>query len=336
MLHSVVTLEEAIKSGVSRQRVYRKVERGEWRKLYPGVFLTQPDLMGEAMWKAELAAALCRAGAGSLVSHDAAAKLHGLEGVDGFPIDITTYGNTRASRIHRSYRVDAKPAEFDQLPTTSLIRTIFDLAALHDSIVVEQAVESALRGSKPFRPDIWNEKLLAELRLHVDRAERSRARFVLRSVLDRRSDTDRPTGSFPETVLVQMLRDMGLSAVRQATLVIVDPRRAYPERFFPDLALPEFRLLIEVDSMQAHSSQLALARDLRRQNKLMRGFRVLRFTAVEILENPERVAREIYSFIRTLTPSKPTWQIGGVQVSYSLNRFEVVDANRGQRGQRAS
>jgi very-short-patch-repair endonuclease len=293
MLHSVVTTDEAIANGTSRRQIYRRVERGEWRKLYPGVFLTRPDLTGDAKWKAELAAALRSAGVGSLVSHGAAARLHGLEGVHGFPVDVTTYGNRRTRQIHRSIRVDTNPTEFDRLPTTSVIRTIFDLAAIHDSNVVEQAIESALRGPKPYRPDIWNEKLLAELRLHALLAERSRARFVLRCALDRRTDTDRPTGSFPETVLFQVLREIGISAVRQATLVIVDPRREHLEQFFPDLALPEFRLLIEVDSMQAHSSQLALARDLRRQNKLMRGFRVLRFTAVEILENPERVAKEI-------------------------------------------
>ncbi len=111
---------------------------------------------------------------------------------------------------------------------------------------------------------------------------------------------------------------------------IVDPRRDHLERFFPDLALPEFRLLIEVDSMVAHGSQLALGRDLRRQNKLMRGFHVLRFTAVEILDNPHLLANEVYRFVRTLTPSNTTWSAGGVQVSYSLNKFQVVDPSRGR------
>jgi very-short-patch-repair endonuclease len=331
VLHSVVTLEEAIQSGVSRQRVYRKVEKGEWMKLYQGVFLTQSDLVGEAKWKAQLAGALRFAGEGSLVSHAAASRLHGLEGVDGYPVAITTYGNTRAPQIHRSIRVDTNPTEFDHLPTTSVIRTILDLASICDADAVEQAVESALRGPKRYRPDLWNQTLLADLRRHLHDADQSHARFVLRTVLDRRSDTDRPTGSFPETVLFQVLRNLRLHAVRQATLEIVDTRRESLERFFPDLALPEFRLLIEVDSMEAHGSQLALARDLRRQNKLMSGFRVLRFTAVEILENPKRVANEIYTFVRTLTPSGLAWSVGGVQVSYSLNKFEVVDSSRGRR-----
>jgi very-short-patch-repair endonuclease len=331
MLHSVVTLEEAIRSGVSRQRVYRKVEKGEWVKLYQGVFLTQSDLVGEAKWKAELAGALRFAGAGTLVSHGAAGRLHGLEGIDGKPIAVMTNGNARSPQIHRSIRVDTAATEFDLLPTTSLTRTIFDLATTYDADVVEQAIESALRGPKAYRPDLWNEPLLAELRKYANDVEQSHARFVLRTVLNRRSDTDRPTGSFPETVLFQVLRVLGLYAIRQPTLEIVDPRRETLERFFPDLVLLAFRLIIEVDSMEAHGSQLALARDLRRQNKLMRGFRVLRFTAVEILENPERVAREIYNFVRTLTPSEPTWAVGGVQVSYSLNKFEVVDASRGRR-----
>jgi very-short-patch-repair endonuclease len=331
MLHSVVTINEAIANGISRRQIYRLVERGEWAKPYPGVFVTRPDYQGETMWKAKLAAALRFAGNGALVSHGAAARLHGLDGADRFPVDVTTYGNRRSPQIHRSNRVDAKPVEFDRLPTTSIVRTIFDLAAICEADVVEQAVESALRGPKSYRPDLWNEALLGELRKCAEVASRSHARFVLRTVLDRRSDTDRPTGSFPETVVFQALREIGLIALRQPTLEIVDPRRETLERFFPDLVLVAFRLLIEVDSMEAHGSQLALARDLRRQNKLMRGFRVLRFTAVEILENRVRVANEIYNFVRTLTPSEPTWNVGGVQVSYSLNKFEVVDASRGRR-----
>jgi very-short-patch-repair endonuclease len=327
MLPSVVTMDQAIASGVSRRQVYRLVEKGQWLKLYPRVFLRDPTLKGDDLWKAKLAAAILFADTEALASHRSAARLHELEGVVGHPIDVTTFGEKRADGVHRSIRPDGSAVVIDRLPTTSLVRTIVDLALVCEADIVEQAVESALRGGDRRRPDIWNQALLVELRAA---AAESRHNFRLRAVLARRTDTDRPTGSFPETVLLQALRLLGLIAVRQATLDILTPTGTRIDRFFPDLCLPQFRLLIEVDGAEAHANQTALDRDLKRQNKLL-GFQLLRFTAIRVLNNPASVADEIARFVGTVTPVGMKWASGGASVSYSLNRFVVVDSTRVRR-----
>ena len=340
MLHGVLTLDQAIASGVSRRKVYRLVEQGTWQRLHAGVFLTRPvadaDPGSDTRWKAELAARLLYGGAGSMVSHRAAAVLHRLEGITGLPLDVTVPTRSRHLPVgaHRSKLLDPNPVMIDGLTTTSVARTLRDIAVVCGADLVEQALESALRGPDRRRPDEWNTELLTGLRAMVTGDARLPGSFLLRTVLNRRSDADRPTGSFPETLLFQTLRTVGLTAVRQATLRIVDPTGLELDTLFPDLSLPEYLLLIEVDGAGAHTGQAALQRDLRRQNKVLRGFRLLRFTAVEVLTDPAGVADEIHRSVRGRA-SLPTRESGDVSVTYSTNEFLVVDAGRSAREEAA-
>jgi very-short-patch-repair endonuclease len=332
MLHGVVTIDQAIASGTPRRKVYRHVERGEWLKLHEGVYLTTPSIEGDGRWKAELAAGLLRGGKDSMVSHRSAAILHGLEGITGRPIDITvsTSAKHRPKGAHRFERVDPDPVCIDGLLTTSLVQTLLDLAQVCDADVVEQAVESAIRGTDPRRPDVWNKALLLRLRAAALEHPRRNGSFLFRTVLGRRSDTDRPTGSFPETLLFQALRDVGIDMVRQPTLRIVDANGYKLDTLFPDLGTVPRRLLLEVDGGEAHN-ELTRQRDLRRQNKVLRGFALRRYTAVEILKDAAAVAREIERSTRDSEVSESTWTVDGVSVSYSTNEFLVVDTRRNAR-----
>jgi very-short-patch-repair endonuclease len=337
MLHGVVTIEQAIASGTSRRKVYRNVERGEWLKLHEGVFLTTPAIERDARWKADLAAGLLRGGKDSMVSHRSAAILRGLEGMTGRPIDLTISGSAkhRLSPAHRFRCVDPDPVTIDGLLTTSLVKTLLDLAQLCAADVVEQAVESAIRGPDPRQPDVWNEALLSQLRAAALEQPRRRGSFTFRTVLDRRSDADRPTGSFPETLLFQALRDLGIDTVRQPTLRIVDLNGYRLDTLFPDLGSVQRRLLLEVDGGAAHN-ELTRQRDLRRQNKVLRGFALRRYTAVEILDDAAAVAREIERSTRRersggSAESDDCWTVDGVSVSYSANEFLVVDSRRDAR-----
>jgi very-short-patch-repair endonuclease len=330
MLHHVVTMEEAIALGVSRRKVYRLLEKGLWLRLHEGVFLTEPALKDVDRWHAELAGHLLFGGPGSFVSHRSAARLHRLEGITGFPVESTVIESSRHHPVgaHTTIHCDAEAVVIQDLSTSSITRTIRDLAQKVPAATLEQAIESALRGSDPRRPDIWNHELLARLRACVLENPRRRGNFVLATVLARRSDDDRPCGSYPEMLLFQALRELCLLAIRQPSFEIVDPTGSRPDRFFPDLVLLAFRLIIEVDGAEAHANPTALQRDLVRQNKL-RGFRLLRFTATDVLRSPHGVARQIKRYVDALTPLPANctgWSTEGVDVSYTTNRFVIVDA----------
>jgi Protein of unknown function (DUF559) len=328
MLYSVVTMDEAIASGIGRRKVYRLVEKGQWTRICEGVFLTEPNRSGVDRWRSELAARLLFGGLDAFVSHRSAAIMHELDGVFGWPIEVTvTRPGRRPTGAHFSKIPDSGRVVRHGLVVASLARTIRDLAAVCSADVVERALESALRGPDRRRPDIWNEELLRELRAVVLQHPNRLGNTVLATVLGRRTDTDRPTGSLPETLLFQVLRDLGLLVLRQPTLDIVDPHGRNLDRFFPDLALPGLAVIIEIDGAEAHANAPAMQRDLTRQNKI-RGLRMLRFTATEVLQSPERVGRQIQRYIGSLAPVGDTWTVDGVSVTYTENHFVVVDPSR--------
>jgi very-short-patch-repair endonuclease len=397
-------MEQALAAGVSRRRVFRMVERGDWLQLHSGIYLPDRELntlsastgagkrrqtktakgseivdkTAEAMsptgavskandnsttgsdladdgpesssceeierrwaaakervgeesfWKARLAGQLLFGGDGSMVSHRAAAKLHGLEGISGFPIDVTvpSMATRRPPGCHRSKIVDSETVMIAGLRVSSLVRTLQDLAMVCPLDVVEQALESALRGPDRRRPDVWNTALLSALRVSLESNSQRAGNFLLRTVLNRRADADRPTGSFPETLLWQALFRIGLVAVRQPSLAIFDGSGYKLETFFPDLSLPKFRILIEVDGAEGHTGEVALSRDLNRQNKLLRGFVILRFTAVDILRDANAAAEEIRRATLGADALLEGWTHGGATVKYSANCFTVVDQTR--------
>ncbi len=332
MLHRVVTVDQANAMGISKRQAYRYAEKGKWLKLQNGIFLTDPELVDDELWKANLASLLLHGGAGALVSHRSAAILHGLEGITGRELEVTVPTNARHLPLgaHRTNWVDPHPVIIDGLATTSIERTLCDLATVCDADVVEQALESALRGPDHWCPDQWNEGLLGDLRRAVLLHPRRPGTFRMRTVLYRRSDTDRPTGSFTETVLMQAMRKVGIPFVRQATVRIVDRKASRLDTLFPDFAIVGPLMLVEADGLEAHSTQDALARDLLRQNKLALVFTIRRYTALQILNDPSGVANEIKQVMLRIEKSGPN-RINGVSVTYSENEFLVVDQNRDAR-----
>ncbi|MDF1597287.1 MAG: DUF559 domain-containing protein, partial [Acidimicrobiia bacterium] len=61
-----------------------------------------------------------------------------------------------------------------------------------------------------------------------------------------------------------------------------------------DFAYPERRLVIELDGYRYHSDPDAFVRDRSRQNRLlMAGYRVLRYTAQDLRQYPERVIADL-------------------------------------------
>lgn len=70
----VLTVADAVRQGADRSWVQRQVESGRWRRLHAGVVVVHA---GPVLWRARAQAALLRAGAQAVLSHDAAAWLHG-------------------------------------------------------------------------------------------------------------------------------------------------------------------------------------------------------------------------------------------------------------------
>jgi very-short-patch-repair endonuclease len=93
-----------------------------------------------------------------------------------------------------------------------------------------------------------------------------------------------------ERVLHRLLRAGGLTGWRTNHPVQVGNGRTY----FADVAFPSARWLIEVDGFAVHGTMTAFTEDRRRQNLLeLAGWRCLRFTWRDLVDEPARVLHEI-------------------------------------------
>ena len=85
--------------------------------------------------------------------------------------------------------------------------------------------------------------------------------------------------------------------------------------FFVDFAWPAERLLVECDSMLAHSTPEQPQHDLSRQNELVAaGWRVVRFTYWDVMERPDALSKPCASIL-TNTDSKNCRSAGTSPVS---------------------
>src|SRR5690625_899237 len=80
----VISARQCALAGFGIKRVSRFLERGEWKRLLPGIYFTSN---GTLSWAGRLHAALLYTGEGSVVSHEAAGFSYGF--VDRPPRKIT-------------------------------------------------------------------------------------------------------------------------------------------------------------------------------------------------------------------------------------------------------
>jgi very-short-patch-repair endonuclease len=256
----------------------------------PGVFVVANV---PRTWHALLGAATAWAGSGSAVSHRAAAALWDLDGFAPGIIEITTTRDVRGRAGVLVHLVPELPPCFvvrhQGLAVTTIHKTLVDLGCVAAPDLVEQALECALR--RRITTELRLRRLLADLGTRGRRGVP-----VLSSLLDLQSAALPPTESALEAKTIQMLRAHGFPApVRQ---LVVKDDNGFVARV--DLAYPEAKLIIEVDSRSHHLRRKEWEKDLARRNELTsRGCLVLHATE-------EKLKRGRKAFLacvsRTLTP----------------------------------
>jgi hypothetical protein len=313
MIPLIVDNAIAQRLGFTRAAIATEVRRGTWILLARGVYQTRTLNADEhpvdALFPAKLVQ--CRR---SILSHRSALVAHRLD-------DWTYYRNQIQSiedvevivekhtscRIPRAYeRRDtalANTASIGELLVTDRAQTLIDLADVLCIDALEIVLESALRGTNAWEPQVWDTLLLARLRTYVATAPYVAA--SLRGVLQRRPLNARPTGSAAETQAVQVIRNAGLPALdRQPTIRICDRRGRVLRTLYPDLGELNRGLLVEIDGIDAHSGAEALARDLKRQNQLVRTFEILRFTGTQVRQNPNQLVVMVQSALNRLPENR--------------------------------
>jgi very-short-patch-repair endonuclease len=282
--HGVVTREQLLELGLSRDAIDNRLKAGRLHAVHRGVYLLGHTVAPE--YSREMAAILS-CGPGAAISHRSAAFLWELlpYPARSAEVHVTISGQHRGSRagirLHRPvHPLDPRDAgRFHRIPITKPARTVLDLAASLTSRELERALEEAYARRRVTQGML--EEILA-------RSERARGAAALRQLLAEHTGPAL-TRSEAEARLLDLIRRA------QLPHPAVNARIGRHE---VDFLWRAQRLVVEVDGFQFHSSRVAFERDRLRDADLQgRGFRVIRVTWRQIVDEPEamlvRIARAL-------------------------------------------
>ena len=290
----VITRVEALALGMSSAMLTRRIQTGHLIPVARGIYV-QPGVLGAER-------TLLRAATGALnavASHESAARLHGLEGLDRRPVAVTV-------PVRRSYRfadvqvhqltdlTEDETTEILGIPTTDPHRTILDLAAVLPSQLLAAVTDQTVRMRLTSYKAIWE---------RLERTARKGKPGVrkLRAVLEPRLGGKFVSGSTLETRLLDVLHGGQLpmpdTQFKPPWLKHMDGR--------VDVAYAEQCLIVEADSRRWHGSPEAFQIDRRRDNLAqLAGWMILRFTWEDVTERPGYVVATVSAALdRSIRPN---------------------------------
>jgi len=286
---------QALKLGVSKGAIQRKLTTGSWLWLRPNVFA----LAGSPnSWHRQLMAATLWAGPGSALSHRTAARLWGLDGFDASAIELTSLRRLRpvesTDLIHRVRSVRLLQIKIRQgLPVTSPERTLLDLAVTQSKDRTEQLLDELLRQKGV---------TLRQLAIHLARHRTRRGWKILRQLVRERSQGQAPLESKLEQLLYSLIKESGLPPPQRQLRVATQSGTVRL-----DLAYPKQMLAIEADGHRYHSSRQAWQYDLSRASELTAlGWRLLRFTWEDVHRRPEVILDHVDRALAIPSPAYST------------------------------
>jgi very-short-patch-repair endonuclease len=230
----------------------------------------------------KLTLGLLSLGPSAVVSHDAAARLHGFDRCLPDAVEFTVPRTRRSADIPFAVHSTGVLAPIDRVrvagyPCTSATRTIIDLArARIPTVRLEAAIDSAVR-SQASSPIVICRRL-SELR----GPGRWGARRLDELLLDSGGHT------LLERRFLQLMRTAGLP--RPKTQVI--HRRGGRTFARVDFIFEEHCVVVEVSGRKGHASNAERARDAQRRNELQDvGRKVYEYTYHQVTREPDYVIR---------------------------------------------
>jgi predicted transcriptional regulator of viral defense system len=246
----VVARRQLVALGLSRSAIDRRVAAGRLHPLHRGVFaLGHRAIERRSHWLA----AVLACGPEAVLSHRTAAALWGIRDTARTTIDVTVSkrGHSREGiTLHRARLDESDRTTHDRIPTTSLPRTLLDLASSTPLDAVVRALEEAERqrliDTRPIRDLVGR----ANGHQGVGRLARALAAYDPQATRTR-SDLER--------TFLALCKSRGLPRPTVNTLI---------EGYEVDAVWPEHNLIVELDGYAYHRTRAAFERDRRRDAAL--------------------------------------------------------------------
>ncbi|MFD5325616.1 DUF559 domain-containing protein [Streptomyces sp. NPDC127092] len=293
----------ALAAGWPRGRLDRRLRMEGWQRIWRGAWALPGK---EVDWRTRARAAqLLRP---ELVcSHRTAAAAHRIELLAGArrerdDADALEFSARHGRvvhgriRVHGTARLTERDCAFRRgLRVTTAARTVGDLIRAAGSreaavVVADSALSHRFVAGLHRAPLVRPEALTAELAAPRCPGGPSARRWLPLAVAG--------SGSPAETVARLRMRDAGLCPETQPTLHTVTGRPLHPDFYFRAAGL-----VVEIEGFAYHGTRAAHERDVRRFNELQNcpGVRrVLRFTAREVFDHPDRMTTTIRAALAAL------------------------------------
>lgn len=273
--YGVVSFQQLRELGFSKGHIYRAHEAERLLRIHRGVYaIGHSELSPHGRCRAALLAFNDNA----VLSHRSAAWLWGLFPACREEIDVTFAGKglRRGIRVHRVMAIsDRDCGVLERIPTTSLPRTLLDVAASEPRRELNRAVDRAKRRGLL---DLHAIDQLLERRGRVPGASHLREALALyrKPVFDRARS---------ELLLLDAIEKEGVSPPA------VNP---WVGEWEIDFYWEAERFAVEVDGWETHGSREAFESDrLRQEDMKLAGIDCIRISARRIEKEPVQVAKRL-------------------------------------------
>ncbi len=280
--HGRVALWQLEALGLKRSAVARRAAGGRLHRVRRGVYA-----VGHCAETPEgiLMSAVLACGPGAVLSHRSAADHLGLRACARKRVEVTAADRRGHGlpgiEVHRSRTLDRADVTIARgIPCTTVARTLLDLAEVVDRRALERAIEQAERLR------VFDGRKVHDV---LSRANGRRGAPVLRAIL---ASYEEPplTQKELERRLFELCDGAGMD--RPSTQAGIELGGG--ETVYADFLWPDTKLLVETDGRETHGTRQAFERDRRRDRRLMMlGYRVVRFTWLDLERRPDEVIRTV-------------------------------------------
>lgn len=280
----VITWEQLVDAGISRRAVAHRVATGRLHRHHTGVYLL--DLPRKASRLTLLTSAVAACGPDAVLSHRSAAELWELLERHPGDIDVTVIGHNPGVRPgirrHRTRMLEQRDTRTRRgIRVTSPLRTILDNATDPD---LEELLAAAIAAN------LVNER---QIEAAIARCPTRRGVARLQAIL-RQDGGPRWTRSWGERRILSLVRQAGLPVPMTNTQL---------HGHNVDALWLDHKLVLEVDSWEFHRDRIAFETDRRRDaTHAANGYRVLRFTAAQLRDQPLVVVGQLAATLALIQP----------------------------------